>query len=68
VNFDCGNDVLGSPDGFALTRPVPGGVSSGIGRQGTDISQDVPDGRINVLKLYGGTANSAGIGRSEPRR
>lgn len=58
VNFDCGNDVLGSPDGFALTRPVPGGDFFGYREgKGTNISQDVPDGRINVLKLHGGTAN-----------
>lgn len=59
ANADCGNDVLGSPDGFALTRPVPGGDFFGYreDRGGLDINQDVPDEDVNTLDLYGGTAN-----------
>ncbi|MEP7244076.1 MAG: TonB-dependent receptor [Gammaproteobacteria bacterium] len=58
ANTDCGNDVLGSPDGFTLTRPVPGGDFFGYREaEGTRINQDVPDSNVNTLTLYGGTAN-----------
>lgn len=58
ANADCGNDVLGSPDGFTLTRPLAGGDFFGYREAaGTDIAQDVPDGNINTLELYGATAN-----------
>lgn len=58
ANTDCGNDVLGSPDGFTLTRPLPGGDFFGYREgEGTSINQDVPTGNVNTLKLYGGTAN-----------
>jgi iron complex outermembrane receptor protein len=59
ANVDCGNDVLGSPDGFTLTRPVPGGDFFGYSERhaGLDVNQDVPDDDVNTLELYGGTAN-----------
>ena len=58
ANADCGNDVLGSPDGFTLTRPVAGGDFFGYREaRGTNIDQDVPDKNVNTLTLKGGTAN-----------
>jgi iron complex outermembrane recepter protein len=58
ANADCGNDVLGAPDGFTETRPVPGGDFFGYKEApGQNVDQDTPRGNVNVLTLYGGTAN-----------
>ena len=58
ANTDCGNDVLGSPDGFTLTRPVAGGDFFGYREAaGTHINQDVPDSNVNTLELHGATVN-----------
>lgn len=58
INADCGNDLTGEPDGFLLTRPVPGGDFNGFRDDnpgGLTISKDFADPNINRVHTYGAT-------------
>ncbi|MCC5870565.1 MAG: TonB-dependent receptor, partial [Gammaproteobacteria bacterium] len=60
INFDCGNDLTGTPDGFTLVRPVPGGDFFGFRDEDPGslfIAQDSAYDDLNWVRTHGGTAN-----------